>query len=239
MAVKTHALFYKRKDGEGANICVQIVHFFDGCNVLVLPLQHFTFISNQIVVTTMKRMLNKMLRYADAIVKRGVDKLIDVIARNPEPQSKSAETPQQQKRMSNDTDCAPQAIGNTTNCGLTEQTIALMDELYDIRYIDRTPEVQRHDLADKGLVSVSKPYLGLQKNPITRDASPPLVLAFLQCVSGNFPQNVLSKKSILNTQPCRSVFEFAPTDNRHEVTVIGVCALHVFSPSVPCGSPSV
>ena len=60
-----------------------------------------------------------------------------------------------------------------------------------------------------------------------RDASPPLVLAFLQCVSGNFPQNVLSKKSILNTQPCGSVFEFAPTDNRHEVTVIGVCALHV------------
>ena len=53
------------------------------------------------------------------------------------------------------------------------------------------------------------------------------------------PPNVLSKKSILNTQPCGSVFEFAPTDNRHEVTVIGVCALHVFSPSVPCGSPSV
>ena len=73
----------------------------------------------------------------------------------------------------------------------------------------------------------------------SRDASPPLVLAFLQCVSGNVPQNVLSKKSILNTQPCGSVFEFAPTDNRHEVTVIGVCALHVFSPSVPCGSPSV
>ena len=167
-------------------------------------------------------MLNKMLRYADAIVKRGVDKLIDVIARNPEPQSKSAETPQQQKRMSNDTDCAPQAIGNTTNCGLTEQTIALMDELYDIRYIDRTPEeeIQQH-------------------NRFCYQTSPPLVLAFLQCVSGNFPQNVLSKKSILNTQPCGSVFEFAPTDNRHEVTVIGVCALRVFSPSVPCGSPSV
>ena len=28
----------------------------------------------------MKQMLNRMLRYADAIVKRGVDKLIDVIA---------------------------------------------------------------------------------------------------------------------------------------------------------------
>ena len=189
----------------------------------------------------MKRMLNRMLRYADAIVKRGVDKLIDAIAHNPEPQTKNAETPQLQKRMGNDTDCAPQTTGNTMNCGLTEQTITLMDELYNIRYnvLDRTPEVQRHDPADKGLVSVSKPYLRLLKNPITRDASPPLVLAFLQCVSGNFPQNVLSKKSILNTQPCGSVFEFAPTDNRHEVMVIGVCALHVFSPSVPCGSPSV
>ena len=273
----------------------------------------------------MKRMLNRMLRYADAIVKRGVDKLIDAIGHSAEPQTKNAETPQPQKRMGNDTDCAPQTTGNTMNCGLTEQTITLMDELYDMRYnvLDRTPEVQRHDPADKGLVSVSKPYLRLLKNP-TRDeaaekcpdarrvapisacvfyqidrlksgfeamgrtvmpgicalmgatrpasvfsaassrgaffssfyftqieeeiqqhnrlcyqTSPPLVLAFLQCVSGNFPQNVISKKSILNTQPCGSVFEFAPTDNRHEVTVIGVCALHVFSPSVPCGSPSV
>ena len=124
-------------------------------------------------------MLNKMLRYADAIVKRGVDKLIDVIARNPEPQSKSAETPQQQKRMSNDTDCAPQTTGNTTNCGLTEQTITLMDEQYDMRYnvLDRTPEVQWHAPVDKGLVSVNKPYLRPLKNP-TRDASPPLVVAF-------------------------------------------------------------
>ena len=32
-----------------------------------------------------------MLRYADAIVKRGVDKLIDAIAHNPEPQTKNAE----------------------------------------------------------------------------------------------------------------------------------------------------
>ena len=222
-------------------------------------------------------MLNRMLRYADAIVKRGVDKLIDVIAHNSEPQTKNAETPQPQKRKGNETNCTPQTTGNTMNCGLTEQTITLMDELYDIRYnvLDRTPEVQRHDPADKGLVSVSKSYLRPLKNPITRDeaaenaptrlasgifsslyftqieaeiqqhnrlcyqTSPPLVLAFLQCVSGNFPQNVLSKKSILNTQPCGSVFEFAPTDNRHEVMVIGVCALHVFSPSVPCGSPSV
>ena len=112
----------------------------------MLPLQHFTFISNQIVVTTMKRMLNKMLRYADAIVKRGVDKLIDVIGHSAEPQSEKTETPQQ-KRMGNDTDC-----------GLTEQTITPMDEQCDIHYnvLDRTPEVQRRDQADKGFVPVSK-----------------------------------------------------------------------------------
>ena len=119
-----------------------------------------------------------MLRYADAIVKRGVDKLIDAIAHSAEPQTKNTVTPQRQKRMGNDTDCVPQTTGHTSNCGLTEQAISLMDELYDIRYnmLDRTPEVQRHDPADKGLVSVSKPYLRLLKNP-TRDASPPLVLA--------------------------------------------------------------
>ena len=129
-------------------------------------------------MTTMKRILNRMLRYADAIVKRGVDKLIDAIGQSPEPQTKNTETPQQQKRMHNDTDCAPQTTGSTTNCGLTEQAITLMDERYDIRYnvLDRTPEGQRHDPADKGLVSVSKPYLRLLKNP-TRDASLPLVLA--------------------------------------------------------------
>ena len=126
----------------------------------------------------MKRMLNKMLRYADAIVKRGVDKLIDAIGHSAEPQSEKTETPQPQKRMGNDTDCAPQTTGNTTSCGLAEQTITLMDEMCDIRYnvLDRTPEVQRHDPADKGLVSMSKPYLRPLKNP-TRDASPPLVLA--------------------------------------------------------------
>ena len=132
--------------------------FFDGCYALVLPLQHFTFVLNQIVLTTMKRMLNKMLRYADAIVKRGVDKLIDAIAHSAEPQSKNTETPLPQKRMRNDTDCAPQTTGSTTNCGLTEQAITLMDELYDIRYnvLDRTPEVQRRDQADKGFVPVNK-----------------------------------------------------------------------------------
>ena len=88
-----------------------------------------------------------MLRYADAIVKRGVDKLIDAIGHSPEPQTKNTETPQPQKRMGNDTDC-----------GLTEQTITPMDELCDISYnlLDRTPEVQRHDQADKGGVPVSK-----------------------------------------------------------------------------------
>ena len=126
----------------------------------------------------MKRILNRMLRYADAIVKRGVDKLIDAIAHSAETQSKNTKTPQPQKRMCNDTDCTPQTTGSTTNCGLTEQAITLMDERYVIRYnvLDRTPEVQRHDPADKGLVSVNKPYLKLLKNP-TRDASPPLVLA--------------------------------------------------------------
>ena len=131
--------------------------FFVEYNVLVLSLQHFTFVQNQIVLTTMKRMLNRMLRYADAIVKRGVDKLIDAIGHSPEPQTKNTETPQQQKRMGNDTDCAHQTTGSTTNCGLTEQAITLTDELYDIRFnvLDRTPEVQRRDQADKGLVPVS------------------------------------------------------------------------------------
>ena len=92
-------------------------------------------------------MLNKMLHYADAIVKRGVDKLIDAIAHSVEPQSEKTETPQPQKRM-----------GNDTNCGLTEQTVTPMDEMCDICYnvLDRTPEVQWRDQADKGFVPVSK-----------------------------------------------------------------------------------
>ena len=116
--------------------------FFVGYNALVLPLQHFAFISNQIVLTTMKRMLNRMLRYADAIVKRGVDKLINVIAHSADPQSENTETPRQQKRMGNDTDCG----------------ITLMDEQCDISYnvLDRTPEVQWRDQADKGFVPVNK-----------------------------------------------------------------------------------
>ena len=86
----------------------------------------------------MKRILNRMLRYADAIVKRGVDKLIDAIAHSAETQSKNTKTPQPQKRMCNDTYCTPQTTGSTTNCGLTEQSITLMD--YNV--LDRTPEVQ-------------------------------------------------------------------------------------------------
>ena len=106
----------------------------------------------------MKRILNRMLRYADAIVKRGVDKLIDAIGQSPEPQTKNAETPQQQKRMGNDIDCAPQTTGNTTNRGLTAQAITLMDELCNMRYNvpDCTPEVQLRDQPDKGVVPVSK-----------------------------------------------------------------------------------
>ena len=124
--------------------------FFVGCNASVLPLQHFTFVQNQIVVITMKRMINRMLRYADAIVIRVVDKLIDVIGQSPEPQTKNVETPQPQKSMSNDTDCAPQTTGNPIDCGLTEQTITLMDEMCDIRYnvLDRTPEVQWRNQAN-------------------------------------------------------------------------------------------
>ena len=93
----------------------------------------------------MKRMLNKMLRYADTIVKRGVDKLIDAIGQNPEPQTENTETPQPQKRMGNDTNCPPQTTSNTTNSDLIEQTITLMDEQCDMRYNvpDRTPEVKR------------------------------------------------------------------------------------------------
>ena len=131
----------------------------------------------------MKRMLNRMLRYADAIVKRGVDKLIDVIAHGAETQTKNTVTLQRQKRMRNDTNCAPQTTGSTTNCGLTEQAISLMNELYDIRYnvLDRTPEVQRRDQADKGFAPVSKlvrntmvtaPFNGAESDKVRRMRAP-------------------------------------------------------------------
>ena len=112
-----------------------------------------------------------MLRYADAIVKRGVDKLIEAIGHSPEPQTKNTETPQPQKRMGNDTDCAPQTTDNTTSRGLTEQSITLMDEQCNMRYNvpDCTPEVQRRAPTDKGLVPVSKqsaqPCLSLCEKP--------------------------------------------------------------------------
>ena len=152
----THS-FICRLTGREQIFVYKLYTFFVEYNVLVLSLQHFNFVQNQIVLTTMKRMLNRMLCYADAIVKRGVDKLIDAIGHSPEPQTKNTETPQQQKRVGNDTDCVPQTTGNTTNCGLTEQAIALTDELYDIRFnvLDRTPEVQLRDQVDKGLVPVS------------------------------------------------------------------------------------
>ncbi|WP_443964330.1 hypothetical protein, partial [Prevotellamassilia timonensis] len=84
---------------------------------------------------------------------RGVDKLIDAIAHSAEPQTKNAETPQPQKSMGKDTNCAPLTTGSTTNYGIT-----LMDEQCDISYnvLDRTPEVQRRDQADKEFVPVSK-----------------------------------------------------------------------------------
>ena len=55
--------------------------------------------------------------------------------------------------MGNDTDCAPHTTGSTTDCGITP-----MDGQCDISYnvLDRTPEVQRRDQADKGFVPVSK-----------------------------------------------------------------------------------
>ena len=169
MAVKAHTLFYKRDDREGANICVQIVHFF--CWVQCLGVT-FAALLNQIVVTTMKRMLNRMLRYADAIVKRGVDKLIDAIGQSPEPQTKNTETPQPQKR-----------VGNDTDCGLTEQTITPMDEQCDISYnvLDRTLEMKRRDQADKGFVPVSKlvrntmvtaPFDGAESDEVWRMRAP-------------------------------------------------------------------
>ena len=119
----------------------------------------------------MKRILNRMLRYADAIVKRGVDKLIDVIGQTQEPQTKNTETPQPQKRMGNDTDCPTQTTGSTTKCGLTEQAITLMNEQCDMRYNvpDRTPVMQRRAPTGKGFVPVSKqgaqPCLSLCEKP--------------------------------------------------------------------------
>ena len=166
--------------------------FFVGYNALVLPLQHFTFVLTQIVLTTMKRMLNRMLRYADAIVKRGVDKLIDAIAHSTEPQTKNAETPQPQKSMDNDTDCAPQTTGNTSNCSLTEQTITLMDEQCDISYnvLDRTPEVQRRDQADKGFVPVSK----LVRNTMSFNGSESDGIRILWC-SMRFAANAENRRT--------------------------------------------
>ena len=177
MAVKARTLFYMRDDGDGANICVQIVHFFCWVQCLGVTFAILYFCTKPNCMITMKRMLNRMLRYADAIVKRGVDKLIDVIAHSAEPQTKNTVTPRQKKRMRNDTDCAPQATGSTTNCGLTEQSITLMD--YNV--LDRTPEVQWRDQADKGFVPASKlvrntmvtaPFNGVESDEVRRMRAP-------------------------------------------------------------------
>ena len=126
-------------------------------------------------------MLNRMLRYADAIVKRGVDKLIDAIRHSAEPQTKNAETPQPQKSM-----------GNNTDCGIT-----LMDEQCDISYnvLDRTPEVQRRDPTDKGVVHVSKqgaqPCLSLcgkpRRQPYVTYAAYVLMSTALSGIRANSP----------------------------------------------------
>ena len=124
----------------------------------------------------MKRMLNRMLRYADAIVKRGVDKLIDAIAHSTEPQTKNAETPQPQKSMGKDTDCG----------------ITLMDEQCDISYnvLDRTPEVQRRDQADKGFVPVSK----LVRNTMSFNGSESDGIRILWC-SMRFAANAENRRT--------------------------------------------
>ena len=128
-----------------------------------------------------------MLRYADAIVKRGVDKLIDAIAHSAEPQTKNTETPQPQKRMGNDTDCAPQTTGHTTNCGIT-----LMDEGCDISYnvLDRTPEMQWRDQADKGFVPVSK----LVRNTMSFNGSESDEIRILWC-SMRFAANAENRRT--------------------------------------------
>ena len=140
----------------------------------------------------MKRVLNRMLRYADTIVKRGVDKLIDAIGHGPEPQTKNAETPQPQKSMGNSTDCAPQTTDNTTNCGLTAQANTLMDDLCDFRYnvLDRTPKVQRCDQADKGFVPVSK----LVRNTMSFNGSESDEIRILWC-SMRFAANAENRRT--------------------------------------------
>ena len=47
--------------GRGQIFVYKLYTFFDGCKASVLPLQHFTFVLKQIVLTTMKRMLYRML----------------------------------------------------------------------------------------------------------------------------------------------------------------------------------
>ena len=55
--------FIRGITGRGQIFVYKLYTFFDGCYASVLPLQHFTFVLKQIVLTTMKRMLNRMLCY--------------------------------------------------------------------------------------------------------------------------------------------------------------------------------
>ena len=52
MAVKTHALFYMRNDGEKANICVQIVHFFCGVQCLGVTFAVLLFLFYFVLVSS-------------------------------------------------------------------------------------------------------------------------------------------------------------------------------------------
>ena len=53
--------FTRGMTGRGQIFVYKLYTFFVGCNASVLPLQHFTFVLKQIVLTAMKRMLNRML----------------------------------------------------------------------------------------------------------------------------------------------------------------------------------
>ena len=213
--------------------------FFDGCNVLVLPLQHFTFVLNQIALTTMKRLLNRMLRFYKI---RAASFFRRVTRPLKKPTRLEAAEKTDAGRVAPIRACVFYQIDRLKS-GFEAMGRTVMPGICALMGATRPASVFSA-ASSRGAFFSSLYFTQIEEeiqqyNRLCYQTSPPLVLAFLQCVSGNFPQNVLSKKSILNTQPYGSAFEFAPTDNRHEVTVIGVCALHVFSPSVPCGSPSV
>ena len=86
-------------------LCTNCTLFLLGAMPLCYLCSTLLLYQNQIVLIIMKRMFNRMLRYADAIVKSGIDKLIDIIAHNPELQTKNAET-QAQNATSNGGDAS-------------------------------------------------------------------------------------------------------------------------------------